>query len=175
MLARRDFWTSSKLLEVLLLHVRFSLKGGIHDTLASPSGSTTAMFTCYHWPLVAVVDCGSLTNPMNGNVSLINNTFGSTAIYSCDTGYDLIGRMTSTCGADGNWSSTNTTCQSKWLIQPGKYRFANLYSLFPCNSVVSCNKNSWIFCSANFPGYSVGDLCLEEDPRNIHVASSYKT
>ena len=62
--------------------------------------------------LPTVVDCGTLTNPTNGQVSnTAGTTFGQTATYSCNTGYNLVGDSTRTCQAIGNWSGSVPTCE----------------------------------------------------------------
>ena len=49
---------------------------------------------------MTAVDCGTLTNPVNGQVSHPGGTtFGQTATYSCNTGYNLVGDSTRTCQA----------------------------------------------------------------------------
>ena len=60
-----------------------------------------------------VIDCGGLSSPTNGEVTVSTTTFGSTANYTCDTGNDLVGDTTRTCQADGQWSRSEPTCQSK--------------------------------------------------------------
>ena len=67
--------------------------------------------------LLTVVDCNALTNPTNGQVShTAGTTFGQTATYSCDTGYNLLGDSTRTCQADGVWSGSGPTCQGMLLL-----------------------------------------------------------
>ena len=62
--------------------------------------------------LLAAVNCGTLTNPANGQVSqTAGTTFGQTATYSCDTGYNLVGDGNRTCQATGGWSGSSPTCQ----------------------------------------------------------------
>ena len=62
--------------------------------------------------LSTVVDCGTLTNPANGQVShTAGTTFGETATYSCNTGYNLVGDSTRTCQATGEWSGSEPTCE----------------------------------------------------------------
>ena len=62
-----------------------------------------------------VVDCGSLRNPVNGQVDMSSGTtFMSTATYTCNAGYDLIGPISRTCGSDGVWSPAVPTCDSKF-------------------------------------------------------------
>ena len=60
------------------------------------------------------VDCGTLTDPADGQVShTAGTTFGQTATYSCDTGYNLVGDNNRTCQATGRWSGITPTCQGK--------------------------------------------------------------
>ena len=62
------------------------------------------------------MDCGSLSDPTNGQVNFTTTTEGSVANYTCDTGYDLVGDTTRTCQNDGQWSGSEPTCQSKFVI-----------------------------------------------------------
>ena len=63
--------------------------------------------------LLTAVNCGTLINPVNGQVShTAGTTFGQTANYSCNTGYNLVGNSTRTCQAAGVWSGSAPTCQS---------------------------------------------------------------
>ena len=62
--------------------------------------------------LLTAMDCGTLTNPANGQVShTAGTTFGKTANYTCDPGYILVGGKTRTCQATGVWSGIAPTCQ----------------------------------------------------------------
>ena len=66
--------------------------------------------------ILIVVDCGNLTDPANGQVDLTSGTtFGQTATYSCNTGYNLVGDSTRTCQATGVWSGSAPTCQGTLL------------------------------------------------------------
>ena len=59
-----------------------------------------------------VIDCSSLNDPDNGRVDTSNGTtFGSTATYTCDTGYALSGSQSRSCGADGNWTPIVPQCR----------------------------------------------------------------
>ena len=72
---------------------------------------------------VAVVDCGTLNALANGQVSHTGRTtFGQTAVYSCDTGYILVGGRTRTCQADGVWSGSEPTCEGVLLLSTSKWR-----------------------------------------------------
>ena len=65
------------------------------------------------YPPSTVVDCNALTDPANGQVSTTGGTtFGQTATYSCNTGYNLVGDSTRSCQANGDWSGSDPTCQS---------------------------------------------------------------
>ena len=66
--------------------------------------------------ILTAVDCGNLTHPANGQVTLTaGTTVGQIATYSCDTGYNLVGDSTRTCQATGNWSGSAPTCQGVLL------------------------------------------------------------
>lgn len=59
-------------------------------------------------------DCGSLSDPENGNVNTsTGTTVGSEAVYSCNEGYDLNGPEIRSCSSDGTWSDTEPTCVGK--------------------------------------------------------------
>ena len=74
------------------------------------------------------MDCGSLTDPANGQVDLTaGTTFGQTATYSCNTGYNLVGDSTRTCQATGEWSGSAPTCE-------GIYVLSQLVMLYEMNS-----------------------------------------
>ena len=73
--------------------------------------------------LLTALDCGTLTAPANGQVTYSGRTtFGHTATYSCDTGYDVIGGTTRMCqveGTTGVWSGSAPTCYcTLFLIHP---------------------------------------------------------
>ena len=62
--------------------------------------------------ILTAVDCGNLTDPVNGSVDhTAGTTLNHTAIYSCNTGYNLVGDSTHTCQRTGNWSGSAPTCQ----------------------------------------------------------------
>ncbi len=59
----------------------------------------------------AVIDCGSLQNPVNGVVTVTETTLGSTANYSCSgSNYRLVGAAVRTCQADGLWGGSAPEC-----------------------------------------------------------------
>ena len=63
------------------------------------------------------MDCGALANPANGQVShTAGTTFGQTATYTCNMGYNLTGESTRTCQDTGLWSGSAPTCQRMLCI-----------------------------------------------------------
>ena len=77
-------------------------------------------YMCYHdiFLLLTAVNCGTLNNPANGQVSHTGRTtYRQTATYSCDTGYNLVGDSTRTCQATRVWSGSEPTCQSVLLLK----------------------------------------------------------
>ena len=60
----------------------------------------------------SLVNCGFLSDPLNGLVSMTDTVMGSTANYSCNSGYDLVGNVTTVCQANGIWSE-GPVCRSK--------------------------------------------------------------
>ena len=58
------------------------------------------------------VNCGPLSDPTNGKVTLTDTMFGSRAIYTCDPGYAIVGDNTRICEINGRWSGS-IFCQGK--------------------------------------------------------------
>ena len=59
-------------------------------------------------------ECGSLPAPDHGFVDTSSGTtFGETASYVCNNGYDLIGMATRSCLENGTWSELAPTCRIK--------------------------------------------------------------
>ena len=64
-----------------------------------------------------VVDCRDLTAPANGRVDHPDGTtFGETATYSCNTGYNLVGNSTRMCEAAGVWSGSEPACERTYVV-----------------------------------------------------------
>ena len=58
-----------------------------------------------------ITACDQLNDPSHGSVSTPDGiAFEATAIYSCESGFELEGEATSTCQADGTWSSLHPQC-----------------------------------------------------------------
>ena len=70
-----------------------------------------AQACCLHSVPIPVVSCGWLAPPPNGQKEGNRYLAGSTIYFHCDNGYSLAGAETSTCQADGTWSSPTPKCQ----------------------------------------------------------------
>ena len=66
-------------------------------------------------------DCGSLPNPLDGQVSLTDTTEGSVATYSCLEGFILQGTDSESrmCQSDGTWSGVEPYCEETILFSFG--------------------------------------------------------
>ena len=58
--------------------------------------------------------CPDIGDPSNGNIDFIGDSvapfsIGTSAIYTCDTGYVLVGESVRIC-EDGNWNGTASIC-----------------------------------------------------------------
>ena len=61
----------------------------------------------------SVVSCGDPGIPANGVRYGDIFTYQSSVLLECDPGYKLVGDLTRTCQADGSWTGSQPTCQSK--------------------------------------------------------------
>ena len=73
--------------------------------------------------LFCLADCGPLSDPADGLVTVTLTTYDEMANYTCGAGYDLIGVKTRTCWQDGNWSDAEPSCQRKGWISGFIYLF----------------------------------------------------
>ena len=78
----------------------------------------------------SIVRCIGLTNPTNGQVVVSGITTGSTATYSCNSGYQPIGDSSRTCQNSGQWNSTAPTC-----VQPNPV-FERIMYIVPENNLL---------------------------------------
>ena len=64
-----------------------------------------------------VVDCGTPGISSYGDIPSMlaysTTIFNSTAVYSCEIGYNILGDMARTCLASGQWSGSAPECHSK--------------------------------------------------------------
>ena len=59
--------------------------------------------------------CPDLDDPDNGDVDTDGNTPGSTATYTCNSGFELMGKGTRSCQSSGEWDGVPPVCMSKHL------------------------------------------------------------
>ena len=58
--------------------------------------------------------CGTLFPPGFGEITFtMDRAFGSEAIYSCFTGFEILGMESRFCQADGQWNGTAPICESE--------------------------------------------------------------
>ena len=62
--------------------------------------------------------CEELQNPTNGQVSMTDQSFSSTATYTCDSGYELIGDEVRRC-VDGEWTGQEPSCNGTYTLCSG--------------------------------------------------------
>ncbi|XP_061452290.1 CUB and sushi domain-containing protein 2 isoform X5 [Rhineura floridana] len=70
-------------------------------------------------PTCRIISCGDLPVPPNGNRIGTLTTYGATAIFSCNTGYTLVGSLVRECMANGLWSGLEVTCLAGHCGEPG--------------------------------------------------------
>lgn len=68
---------------------------------------------CLFFFYFLVISCGGLPSPPNGNKIGTLTVYGATAIFTCNTGYTLVGSHVRECLANGLWSGTETQCLGK--------------------------------------------------------------
>jgi CUB/sushi domain-containing protein len=86
-----------------------------HDPVPPQADPLEASCTMSGWepaPLVcAPVDCGQpAPAPPNGSLTVGQTTYGSTATYACDSGFDLVGTAEVACLETGLWSGGAPSC-----------------------------------------------------------------
>ncbi|XP_026144649.1 CUB and sushi domain-containing protein 2 [Carassius auratus] len=61
-------------------------------------------------PSCEIISCGDLGTPPNGNKIGTLTVYGATAIFSCNTGYTLVGSRVRECMSNGLWSGAEVQC-----------------------------------------------------------------
>ena len=77
--------------------------------------SLPVLTDCALGPL-SVISCGDLPTPPNGNKIGTLTSYGATAIFSCNTGYTLVGSRVRECMANGLWSGAEVRCLGRWGV-----------------------------------------------------------
>lgn len=74
---------------------------------------TLIVLDCNIFFVISVISCGDLGTPPNGNKIGTLTVYGATAIFSCNTGYTLVGSRVRECMSNGLWSGTQVQCLGK--------------------------------------------------------------
>jgi len=104
--------------------------------------------------------CDELPNPQMGQVTETNGgNYPSSATYSCDEGYDLIGTATRTCDTEGAWDGSAPSCEgivcgllqapdmgNITLSNDGRYPSVAHYS---CDTGYALTGSATQYCTAN--------------------------
>ncbi|XP_052388948.1 CUB and sushi domain-containing protein 2-like [Carassius gibelio] len=61
-------------------------------------------------PSCEIISCGDIGTPPNGNKIGTLTVYGATAIFSCNTGYTLVGSRVRECMSNGLWSGAEVQC-----------------------------------------------------------------
>ncbi|KAG8524073.1 CUB and sushi domain-containing protein 3 [Galemys pyrenaicus] len=61
-------------------------------------------------PYCQIISCGELPIPPNGNKIGTQTSYSSTAIFTCDSGFMLVGSAVRECLSSGLWSGSETRC-----------------------------------------------------------------
>ena len=89
-----------------------------------------------------VVKCRELENPRFGSVVLSGRTVGSTAAYSCEKGYELVGQSVRVCQPDGDWSREAPICKCKNLFHMDINTFIISPMIPLCAATTDCGRLS---------------------------------
>lgn len=95
----------------LALHLSLGFYGSIEFAYTH-----TYLYTSTSWLLhvllIAVIGCPYLDPPANGKVELSGMIVDSIATFTCDPGFELIGKtLTRVCQSDGRWSGISPQCR----------------------------------------------------------------
>ncbi|XP_012500747.1 PREDICTED: CUB and sushi domain-containing protein 3, partial [Propithecus coquereli] len=83
-------------------------------------------------PACQVISCGELPTPPNGNKIGTQTSYSSTAIFTCDLGFMLVGSTVRECLSSGLWSGSETRCLvvtcpsiNSFTLEHGRWRIVN--------------------------------------------------
>ncbi|HVZ73733.1 MAG TPA: hypothetical protein VHJ20_15240 [Polyangia bacterium] len=154
-----------------------------------PSGSATR--TCQTngaWsgtaPTCVIAQCPALNSPTGGSVSAPNLTYGSTAMYTCNTGYSLVGIASRTCQASGTWSGSPPTCAPVDCGVPSKpgngtvtYTTTTYGSsaTYGCNTGYTLSGATTTTCQANQAWSGTLPTCVPHDCGALSISNGNAT
>ena len=81
----------------------------------------------YCLSLTFIVDCGNITDFINGEVIRNGTVLNSKATLTCNSGYTLVGNITRVCLSTGNWSGYAYCVGEFWIVDS--------LLIFRCNDV----------------------------------------
>ena len=90
----------------------------LHTDVVDKSALVITHSSSIFLSLFTAIDCGGLSRPSNGQISIPATMLGSMATYSCDPGYTLDGNASRICGSDGQWSGSQPSCNGECIISP---------------------------------------------------------
>ncbi|XP_078581987.1 sushi, von Willebrand factor type A, EGF and pentraxin domain-containing protein 1-like [Branchiostoma floridae x Branchiostoma japonicum] len=132
------------------------------------------------------IECPSLTAPLNGTLTG-NNFYQDEAQFTCDSGYNLVGKTRITCQADGTWSGSVPTCllvHCSPLRAPvdgtmtGSFSYQDVVE-FTCNSGYNLEGSPTTECQADGTWTDIAPTCtsvrcqLPRAPANGAMTGSY--
>ncbi|XP_065160832.1 uncharacterized protein [Atheta coriaria] len=126
-------------------------------------------------PVCKRIQCGYPADITNGEYHLVNDSVGylSRVIYSCDEGYEMVGRAQLACDIDERWNGPPPHCESVRCSPPGDianggFTVSNKELIFGTIVEYSC-KNGYkmvgsrtLTCLANGQYDVVPPVCQEE-------------
>ncbi|XP_078583742.1 CUB and sushi domain-containing protein 3-like [Branchiostoma floridae x Branchiostoma japonicum] len=114
--------------------------------------------------------CPMLPTPVNGGFSG-TNLYMDTVLFTCDTGYDLIGDSSSTCQADRSWSSNFPSCSEidECLAANGgcDHACTNTAGSFYCSCVADYNLNADGFTCDDINECNLGNGGCQQNCHNL--------
>lgn len=75
---------------------------------------TPSLSACFDYCYLEAISCGDLHDPQYGSVQYTGTVFQSTARYTCDTGFEIIGDERRTCQGSGKWTGSTPSCRREF-------------------------------------------------------------
>ena len=125
----------------------------------------------YFYNFFLIKDCGPVDTPLNGEVDLSDGTvYGSTATFSCHTGYYMNGTSQYNCTESGSWFP-RTTAWPQCTLYGVCVIFCDIpVVIYSKHDIISFNLFLFIFSEMpwNWQKLFLSELCL-----SCHAKSHY--